>query len=184
MQESKNEREREHTLTFQMQHNCSLQNAVRCSIFSRINPFIHSEFYDQFSPINYSSLITTGLEIPSFRTFICPINNFRQLCIKHWLKLWSSEYMCMPPITHSSSFVHRPGAHAVCSLRHLDRLHCFQPQTFMILTTAHLYCIQWSIGIITNSDWSCTRGTIHNKIYLIRPGCLRPSVALQCRIMA
>ena len=35
-----------------------------------------------------------------------------------------------------------------------------------------------------SSDRSCTRGMIHNKMYLIIPGFLRPSIASQNRIMA
>ena len=34
------------------------------------------------------------------------------------------------------------------------------------------------------SDRSCARGMIHNKIYLVRRSYPRPSMALQCRIMA
>ena len=47
--------------------------------------------------------------------------------------------------------------------------------------------VQWQCaGLLANwlSDWSCARGMIHNKIHLICSGCPRPSIALQCRIVA
>ena len=46
--------------------------------------------------------------------------------------------------------------------------------------------VQWQhAGLLANrsSNWSCARGMIHNKIYLICPACPRPNIALQCRIM-
>ena len=38
----------------------------------------------------------------------------------------------------------------------------------------------WYSGLLSNrsSDQSCARGMVHNKIHLIRQGCLRPSIAL------
>ena len=42
------------------------------------------------------------------------------------------------------------------------------------------YCLPANIS----SDRSCTRGMIHNKIDLISSDCTRPSIALQCRIVA
>ena len=38
--------------------------------------------------------------------------------------------------------------------------------------------------ILLPSDRSCVRGMIHNKIHRIRPGCPRPSIALQCRVVS
>ena len=68
-------------------------------------------------------------------------------------------------------------------------LHCF-------LSDIRLYSIQKKL-VNRSSNWSCTRGMIrnkqckinalkekiHNKIHLISPGCPRPSIALQCKIM-
>ena len=45
---------------------------------------------------------------------------------------------------------------------------------------------QWyRAGLLVNSssDQSCTRDMIHNKFNLISPGCPRPSIALNCRIV-
>ena len=39
-------------------------------------------------------------------------------------------------------------------------------------------------GIILEADRSCTRGMIRTRIHIICPGCPRPSIALQCRIVA
>ena len=48
------------------------------------------------------------------------------------------------------------------------------------------FCNQLLAGLLVNrsSNQSCTWGMNHNKIHLIRPGCPRPSIALQCRIVA
>ena len=43
----------------------------------------------------------------------------------------------------------------------------------------------WRTGLLANrSNRSCTSGKIQNKIYLICPGCPRPRIALQCRMVA
>ena len=41
--------------------------------------------------------------------------------------------------------------------------------------------VWWCAGLLANrsSDRSCASGMIHNKIHRIRPGCLRPSIALK-----
>ena len=43
-----------------------------------------------------------------------------------------------------------------------------------------------SVELLVNrsSERSCTRGMIHNKFISLPPGCPRPSIALQCRIVA
>ena len=40
--------------------------------------------------------------------------------------------------------------------------------------------VPWTVGLLVNrsSDRSCIRGMFQNKIYLISPCCLRPSIAL------
>ena len=43
---------------------------------------------------------------------------------------------------------------------------------------------RWTTVTNRSNDRSYARGMIHYKIHLIRPGCPRPSIALQCRIMA
>ena len=47
--------------------------------------------------------------------------------------------------------------------------------------------VQWKrtgLQVNRSSERSCTRGKIHIKIHIIRPGCLQPSIALQYRIVA
>ena len=43
--------------------------------------------------------------------------------------------------------------------------------------------VSWITGQQVEPYRSCTRGMIHNKIHLICFGCLRPSTALECRIV-
>ena len=44
----------------------------------------------------------------------------------------------------------------------------------------------WRAELLVNrsSDRSCTTGMMYNKIHIISPGCPRPDIALQCKIVA
>ena len=65
---------------------------------------------------------------------------------------------------------------------------CFQEnQVRLVMHGSGASVTQWlSAGLLANmpNDRSCAWGMIHNKIHLIRQGCPRPSIALQCRIVA
>ena len=70
-------------------------------------------------------------------------------------------------------------------------LHCPHASKINILSFFPLLLeasvVQWKqVGLLANRscDRSSARGMVHVKIHLIHPGCLWPSLAWQCRILA